>query len=325
MAATRLERLILCRASTRESRKASSGHRARLRFAHSCRDRQQVLKENVLPDTGETYPRVRALERGLELIAALSDLGWSNPGELTKRTGINRATAYRLLFTLEQSGYIYRRPGDGRFFLTQKIRQLSDGVKDEDWIVQVIGPHMGRLLTKVQWPSDFATFTAGRLEIKESTHRFSPLSVHRAMVGKTRPLLHSSLGVALLSAVSDSSMRQILDVADVLGPDAAARERELQALMRKRLQARERGYADSTGGTDPNISAIACPVCWRNRVLGAINIMFFRRVMSTAQAASSHLGALRQCVQDIEHELDALMLGEYGWPRHGANEPELQP
>ncbi|MDO4723309.1 MAG: IclR family transcriptional regulator C-terminal domain-containing protein [Comamonadaceae bacterium] len=272
----------------------------------------------------DTYPRVRALERGLELLAALSDLGWSSPGELTKRTGINRATTYRLLFTLEQSGYIYRRPGDGRFFLTKKIQQLSDGVKDEDQIVQVIGPHMGRLLAQVQWPSDFATFTAGRLEIKESTHRFSPLSVHRAMVGKTRPLLHSALGVAILSAVSDASMQQMLAVADVLGHDDASRAQQLHALMHRQLQARERGYADSTGGTDPNISAIACPVCWRNRVLGAINIMFFRRVMTTDKAAERYLGALRQCVQDIERELDTLILGEYGWPRHSM-EKEAQP
>ena len=263
----------------------------------------------------ETYPRVRALERGLDLLAALSDLGWSNPGELTRRTGINRATTYRLLFTLEQSGYIYRRPGDGRFFLTKKIQQLSDGVKDEDQIVQVIGTHMGRLLAKVQWPSDFATFTAGQLEIKESTHRFSPLSVHRAMIGKTRPLLHSALGVAILSAVSDASMQQMLAVADALGDDGASREQQLHALMHSQQQARERGYADSTGGTDPNISAIACPVCWRNRVLGAINIMFFRRVMTTDQAAERYLGSLRQCVQDIERELDTLILGEYGWPR----------
>lgn len=266
----------------------------------------------------DVYPRIRALERGLELIGALSDLGWSNPGELSKYTGINRATTYRLLFTLEQSGYIYRRPGDGRFFLTKKIRALSDSVKEEDYVVQVIGPHMGRLLAKVQWPSDFATFSAGKLEIRESTHRFSPLSVHRAMIGKTRPLLQSALGVAIISAVSDDSLEQILAVSNVLGAGEVRLEQALHELLRRRLEARERGYAESTGGTDPNISAIACPVCWRNRVLGAINIMFFRRVMSTTEAAENYLGALQQCVSDIEKELDPLLLGEYGWLRHNA-------
>lgn len=58
------------------------------------------------------YPRVRALERGLELIVALSELGWATPGELAKYTGIHRTTIYRLLSTLELSGYVHCKPGD---------------------------------------------------------------------------------------------------------------------------------------------------------------------------------------------------------------------
>lgn len=269
----------------------------------------------MVPET-DIYPRVRALERGLELIGALSDLGWANPGELAKYTGIHRATVYRLLFTLEQAGYVYLRQGDGRYFLTTRFRRFADSVKDEDWVVQVIGPYLGRLLSQVQWPSDFATFSSGYLEIRESTHRFSPMSVNRAMVGKTRPLLRSALGIAILSEVADESLEQILDLASIMKHDGFSKADVRHDMLQRRLAARERGYAESSGGTEPNISAIAYPVCWRNRVLGAINIMFFRSAMTPAKAAERYLDALHECVHDIERELDPLPLGEYGWLRY---------
>ena len=263
------------------------------------------------------YPRVRALERGLELIVALSELGWATPGELAKFTGIHRTTIYRLLHTLEASGYVHCKPGDGSYFLTQQFKYIADGIRDTDWVTQVVSPHMGRLLSQVQWPSDFAIFTSGQLIIKESTHRFSPMSIHRTMVGKSRPLLRSALGTAFLSAISDESREQVLSLAKL---SAAEDEMRLpdgyQDLMQRIQQARVRGYAASTGGTQANISAIAYPVCWRKRVLGAINIIFFKSAMTPTQAAERYLDELHACVQGIEQELQEMPLTEYtGWNR----------
>lgn len=261
------------------------------------------------------YTKVRALERGLDVVAALSELGWATPGELARATGINRATVYRLLHTLVQKGYVHCRPGDGRFFLTPSFRRIADSVKDEDWIVQVIGPYLGRLLAQVQWPSDFATFSSGRIVIRESTHRFSPMSINRAMVGKTRPLLRSALGIAILSEVSDASRKKMLHLARLVNGQEDASLQDDHAIDASIETARWDGYAKSSGGTEPNISAIAYPVCSRNRVVGAINIMFFRSAMTPEKAAELYLNILKECVRDIEKELDAQQLSDSGWPR----------
>lgn len=262
------------------------------------------------------YPRVRALDRGLEIISVLSELGWATPGELAKHTSINRATIYRLLHTLELSGYVHCRTGDGSYFLTRRFKYIADGIKDEDWVSQVISPYLGRLLSQVQWPSDFAIFNSGRIVIRESTHRFSSMSVNRAMVGKDRPLLRSALGIAFLSAVSDEGRQQVLTLAELTTDERLVKFDSNKDLMKSIQTTRARGYAESSGGTQSNISAIAYPVCWRNRVLGSINIMFFRRAMTPMKAAERYLGYLHECVRDIERELNDLPLGEStGWPR----------
>lgn len=262
------------------------------------------------------YPKVRALERGLEIVSALSELGWATPGELAKYTGIHRATVYRLLHTLEINDYVHCRPGDGCYFLTKRFSFIADGIKDEDWVSQVVSPHLGNLLSQVQWPSDFATFMSGRLVIRESTHRFSSMSVNRRMVGKSRPLINSALGIAFLSAVSDESREMILTLAELTADELIVRPDSHKKLMKSIQIARARGYAESSGGTQSNISAIAYPVCWRNRVLGAVNIMFFRRALTPIKAAERYLAYLHDCVRDIERELHDLPLGEStGWVR----------
>lgn len=262
----------------------------------------------------QIYPRVRALERGLEIVDALSQVGWATPSQLAKYTGINRATIYRLLHTLEQNGYVYCRLEDGSYFLTHRFRNIADGVKDEDWVSQVISPHLGNLLSQVRWPSDFAMLTSGRLVIRESTHRFSPMSIHRAMVGKEVPLLRSSLGIAFLSAVSDESREQILSLASLAADDKNHLANNRDELMRQIRFARARSYAESVGGADPHLSGIAYPVCWRNYVLGSVNIMFFARAMSPTEVAERYLHHLHACVHDIEKELNEIPLGENtGW------------
>lgn len=261
------------------------------------------------------YPRVRALERGLELISALSELGWATPGQLAKCTGIHRATVYRLLSTLELNEYVYCRQSDNSYTLTRRFSYIADGIKDEDRLAQVVSPHLGHLLSQIQWPSDFVTFSSGRLIIRESTHRFSPMSVNRGMVGKSRPLLNSALGISFLSALSDESREQIIDLAELAG-DESVKIDNRESVMNRILIARTRGYAESTGETQHNISAIALPVCCQGRVLGAVNIMFFKRALTPLKAAELYLEHLRHCVSSIENELQSFPLGEHtGWMR----------
>jgi IclR family mhp operon transcriptional activator len=62
----------------------------------------------------------------------------------------------------------------------------------------------------------------------------------------------------------------------------------------------QRGYAFSVGLVENNISAIALPVRLGRRPIGAVNIAFFRSAMSPAEAASTCLKPLRECIVRAE-------------------------
>ena len=248
------------------------------------------------------YSHVRALTRGLDLLLALNGLGQATANELSTAVGIDRATTYRLLDTLCSDGFVVRSTSSRFFRLTAKVRQLSDGFTKRDAITQIVAPELGQLLPKVLWPSDYAVFEDGAMVIRETTHPFSPFSIHRAMVGRSRPLLRTALGRAVLASATPRVRREMLNV--VIGtkqPDAA--EAANSQFVNKILsEYRERGYGMNAGAVEDRISAIALPVRISEGTLGAINIIFFRSAMTCEQAAHQFLPALRDTVDAIEQK-----------------------
>jgi len=250
------------------------------------------------------YQSVYALERGLRILEILSQKGWTKPGQLAGLTSIDRSSTYRLLSTLIGAGYVVKRDSDGSYALSSKIGLIADGFVQTDLAAQIAAPFLERLTSEVSWPSDFAGLIGGEVIILESTHRVSPLSMHRAMVGKRRSLVHSSLGQAILSVLRKEELETVLSlVTRQGGPDAgvAGSQSIVAQIVR---DVRQRGYAAAVAAEEgKRVGAIALPVRAPNAVIGAINVIFFHSAMTTNEAAKRYLPQLRQCANDIAKAL----------------------
>ena len=151
-------------------------------------------------DESAAYKTVRGLSRGLLLLKLLNKFdGGATPGLLAEFSGLHRTTVRRLLETLQEEGFVRRSRSDDSFRLTINVRQLSDGFRDEHWISALATPLLGELLREVQWPTDITTLDVDAMVVRETTHRFSRLSFHRAMVGRRLPLLLTASGLTWLA------------------------------------------------------------------------------------------------------------------------------
>lgn len=252
-----------------------------------------------------TYTPVRALERGLELLLALNRLGRARPGELARVTGLDRTTTYRLLETLAAKGMVMRSETDDSYILSAGVKRLSDGFTANDRLLRVIAPELGGLLAKVQWPSDFATFSNGSMVIEETTHPFSPFSVHRGMIGRSRPVMRSALGRAMLAGASPERRAAMLEIVGG-SPAEDAMEATHQPTVNRLLEEFEhRGFAWSIGGTEAHISAIALPLIVHSEAVGAVNILFFRSAMTIEQCAQRFLETFRGSMASMQEKIEA--------------------
>jgi IclR family mhp operon transcriptional activator len=258
-------------------------------------------------DEGEAkrpYDQVRALARGIALIKELNRVGQARPSALASATALDRTTTYRLLATLEELGLVTQSPSTDEYVLTSAVKTLSEGFTERDRLLRIVAPQLGLLFQQVLWPTDFAVFERGHMVTRETTHRFSPYSVHRAVVGQPRSLLNSALGRAALAGASKAERANMLRIAAGAGVLDNARSSVESVVNLLLKDFATRGYAASIGYTDPRISAIALPVCSGGSMVGAINLVFFRSAMSVEVAAERYLAELKQCVASIESQLE---------------------
>ncbi|KPV68072.1 transcriptional regulator, partial [Klebsiella pneumoniae subsp. pneumoniae] len=164
-------------------------------------------------DESAAYKTVRGLSRGLLLLKLLNKFdGGATPGLLAEFSGLHRTTVRRLLETLQEEGFVRRSRSDDSFRLTINVRQLSDGFRDEHWISALATQLLGELLREVQWPTDITTLDVDAMVVRETTHRFSRLSFHRAMVGRRLPLLLTASGLTWLAFAPDAERDAIVSM-----------------------------------------------------------------------------------------------------------------
>ena len=261
------------------------------------------------PPGDAQYSHVQALSRGLALLHALNqaEQGWASIAELSAHTGLHRTTVRRLLETLQADGYVRRSASDDSYRLNLKVRQLSDGFTDDEWIGEVANPVLGELLQQLVWPSDLCTPDGDCMLVRETTHRFSPLSFHRAMIRQRMPMLFTAAGRAYLAHCSDDERRHILQLL-AAGHDEQASFARQPALVEQMLdKMRRQGYASNEGEwqAQQKIGAIALPIRHQGGILACINVVFLKRALSVANAAQRYLPTLQAAIARIEAQLQA--------------------
>jgi IclR family transcriptional regulator, mhp operon transcriptional activator len=246
---------------------------------------------------------IRSFARGLAVLSALDRHGSVTVLTLARESGVPRATVYRLLRTLLDDGYIGATT-DGRFHLRLKVRSLSKGFADEQWISAIAGPALEELTRRIAWPCDVLTLAGLKMVIHETTHRIAPLSIDRNMVGQELPILGSASGLAYIAFAPREERETLLallarssDPHDALARDAAQVSRLITATRR-------RGYGLRQGGQIwPHTGAIALPVGVGRRLLGCPNTVWMARVIISSEGVRRLLEPLRETRQLIEQRL----------------------
>ena len=256
-----------------------------------------------VPGEPSIYREVRGLSRGLSVLRALNALpgGIGGVVELARITGLHRTTVKRLLETMKTEGLVHHKDDGLSYALGFEVRRLSEGYVGADWIDQVAGPSMREHLRALSWPSDLATPDEGFMIVRESTHRVSMLSQHRATIGIQIPMLVSSLGRAWLSWCAEEERDATLFLlgkrADAIGEQA----RDRAYVKRIVRETRRRGYAVNKGEwiSEASVTAIALPIRIGEHAIGAVNLVLQRNAISDRDIAVRYGPLLKMLANEI--------------------------
>jgi IclR family pca regulon transcriptional regulator len=246
---------------------------------------------------GRTY--VTAFSRGLRIISSFSVARPSlTIAEVAKRASLNRATARRLLLTLEADGYASQR--DGRYSLTPRVLDLGYSYLSALPLDALLYPSLFAVADRFR-----ESCSAGVLDGHDVAWVARAQTSHpRVMtlvnqVGSRRPAYLTALGVVLLAGLPDDRLDEYLRTADLRKQTDKTITSPAQ-LLAEILSTRVNGWYLADEPVEYGVRAVAVPVATPDGNTLAISIASH---VSAEVMRDSFLPALKKTAAEIEHLL----------------------
>jgi IclR family mhp operon transcriptional activator len=247
----------------------------------------------------------RSLGRGLRMLAILNAGGEHRVASLARAVSLPRSTAFRILCTLVEEGYVARDPVSDLYYPTAMVLSLSDGFDAAARLVQAARPLVTELGRKLVWPVTLATPSGTSVLLRQTTDATSPLALVRYSPGHRAPILEGASGLVVL-AFADGQQRQM--ILDLLYRDQAVSDQHgPRHLVEHRIAEIQRlGYACvHRPGQPSDRSSLAVPVRTASGTLAALAVRFARSAVGQQVIMDRLLPALRTTAHAIVARFDA--------------------
>ena len=254
------------------------------------------------PD-GETRTTdfVESLDRGLRLLQAFG--ARPAPMTLSEIAGLAdlpRATARRILLTLQHGGYV---SSDGKLFApTPHVLTLAGGYLRSNQVVAVLQPVLDEIATAAQEISSLAVLDGDDVVF---IARGSPTRMFSGGVdiGYRLPAFCTAVGRVLLGRLDDAELKTKLSAMkrEALTPQTLTDPKRLCTAI---IADRTRGYSLVDREAEPHFRSIAVPVKrYDGTIVAAINIGAHVDRVSTDEMVKRFLPLLRENAEKVTAKL----------------------
>jgi IclR family transcriptional regulator, pca regulon regulatory protein len=213
---------------------------------------------------------LQSLERGLNVLQVFSkDTARLTLSDVARLAGITRATARRILLTLEHLGYVR---ADGRLFsLTPRVLSLGFGYLSSLGLWEIAQPYMEQLVEQTHESCSAATLDLPDIVYvaRVPTRRIMTIVLG---VGSRLPAYSTSMGRVLLADLPTEDLEAFL----ATGPFEATTERtvtdpdELRTVVRR---VREQGWSMVDQELEMGLRSISAPIRGADgRTIAALNV-----------------------------------------------------
>ncbi|MET0969761.1 MAG: IclR family transcriptional regulator C-terminal domain-containing protein [Tardiphaga sp.] len=241
---------------------------------------------------------VESLDRGLRVLELFG--ASSRPMQLSdvaKAADLPRATARRILFTLERSGYV---ASDGKLFaLTPRVLALSGAYMTSNQVVTILQPVLDRISSDAQEISSLAVLDGNDVIF---VARASPARVFSAGIdlGYRLPAFCSSVGRIMLGKFSDDELVATLAAMELpaMTPFTVTDRAALKAAI---IADRNKGYSLVDREAEPGFRSISVPVRrYDGAIVAAINMGAHVDRVSTSEMTERFLPLLRDAAAQVK-------------------------
>lgn len=250
---------------------------------------------------------VAAVDKALSLLEYLGD----NPGvgvtEIASQTGSTKSQVFRLLFTLEQRGFVAKDPDTRGYRLGYRNLYLGDRTREQNGLIRVARPVMDALAHEstenvhLVVREGVGSVVVALRESRQSLRLY-------AQVGRRGPL-HAGGASSVLLAFAPPDVRKAV-LSSALPVFTKATVTDPKALERVLARIREQGYVVSREDLDEGAFSIAAPIRdHTGAVVAAISVAGPTSRL-TQSVLDAHVESVRAAADEISRGLGWREVGE---------------
>lgn len=234
----------------------------------------------------EEQYKLSSVSNALAVLDLLAEKGSASLTEITRELSISKASAFRLLYTLEQCGFA-RRTSETRFSLSMKFAHYGAKLAESNDIVQVCRPYMRQLCRHFGCESHLFVL-AGNEHCRCIYKEFgdNPLQLGSYIGFEVPPHLCSG-GKVLLAWSSDEKKKQYLKRCLFNERPTANSISTPEALEAQLAVIISNGYAHDSEEYKNGSCCVAAPIFdWQGRCVAAVSLSGRTELMQHIEAES---------------------------------------
>lgn len=244
---------------------------------------------------------IESLDRGLRVFELFgADARPMTLSDLAKAADLPRATARRILFTLERAGYV---ASNGKLFtLTPRVLALAGSYLSSNQIMTILQPVLDRLSSAAKEISSLAILDGDEVIF---IARSSPARVFSSGIdlGYRLPAFCSSVGRVMLGKFSNVELEAAINAAN-LTPMTPYTVTDKVLLLATIITDREKGYSLVDREAEPGFRSIAVPIRrYDGTIAAAINMGAHVDRVPTGEMIDRFLPLLREAADSVKSQL----------------------
>ena len=236
---------------------------------------------------------VESLKKGLELLEVLAAHAPSlKLQEITRLSGLPRATVYRLLQTLVAQGYVHYFPSTATFRLGPKVMSLGFSALSGFDLAEVAEPYLRELSQRIEQNVNLGILDGGDVVyiIRVKARRILGIDL---AVGSRLSAHNSAIGRALLAYLDPGALEKVIGAMSQDPAAAASIGPQGRLLKQKLAQVRRLGYALSEDEFETGLCSVAVPVMGPGgQVEAAVNLPVFSQLCTRRELLEQYLPEL---------------------------------
>ena len=200
----------------------------------------------------------QSVRKAITLLRATADDRNANVSSLARAAGLPRATALRMIQTLEQEGFLLRIPGDDRVLLGPELLRLARDTDEQLLLREVSRPIISDLVATHRETVTLSVVAPDTgLDLVHQVDAPAQLRP-QSWVGQRFPLHASASGKVLLATYDDERLERFLDEPLArFTPSTITTAEELRAELE---HVREQRYAVSRDEEEEGLSGISAGI-----------------------------------------------------------------